>query len=573
MEGLIVFMSIFKKLSFLLSKNDKQQIIILFFFSLFISLIEMVGVSAIMPFIMVATDFNVLQTNPYFQWAYNFFGFDAPQIFILAFGGFLLFFYIFRSIINLAYQYGLAKLSYGTYHELAQKLFETYISLSFKEFTRKNSSVLSKTIINEASNFTILLSSVLFMLSEVFVVLLIYGLLIVVDYTITLSLSALLLIALVLIKGGFSRVLKKEGGEREQNQKVFYEILNSSFGNFKLIKLQSIALPVKERFLKVSYKVAHANIIHRTLLHLPRLTLEAVGFSIMVLIVSYLVYLKDGDIKSFLPLLSTYVLALYRLLPSINRIFDSYNYILFYHKSLDIIYDDLHVPAKNLGNEHIPFKQNITLEHIHFSYTPSQSLFDDLSLQINKGEKVAFIGESGGGKSTLVDIIIGLYRPLKGEVKIDNIPLNMHNIKSWRSQIGYIPQNVYLFDGSVAENVVFGRTYDEQNIISVLKQAGIYDILEEKEGIYTQVGEGGALLSGGQKQRIAIARALYANPEILVLDEATSALDMETEARIMDSIYSISQQKTLIIIAHRLSTIQNCDTIYRLNNGKITRER
>lgn len=563
----------FKKLSFLLTKRDKRHIAILFLFSIFVSLIEMVGVSAIMPFIMVSTDFAVLETNRYFKLVYESFGFSSPKDFVLAFGAFLLFFYIFRSLINLAYQHGLAKLSFGTYHELSQKLFMRYLSLSYKDFVNKNSANLSKTIINEASNFTILLSSVLFMFSEIFVVLLLYALLLFVDWTITCSLTLLLFVAVLLIKGGFSTILKKAGKEREENQKVFYEILNSTFGNFKLIKLQSISAPVKRQFLDVSSKVASANIIHRTFLHLPRLTLEAVGFCVMILIVSYLVYVKDGDVKVFLPLLTTYVLALYRLLPSINRIFDSYNYILFYHRSLEVVYDDLLLPTKELGDEHIPFTSHIQLRNLSFAYSTKQPLFQNINLTINKGEKVAFIGESGGGKSTLVDIIIGLYRPNDGHLYIDSNPISIHNVKSWRSKVGYIPQNVYLFDGSVADNIVFGRDYDKQRIINVLKQAGMYDILQQKDGLQTQVGEGGNLFSGGQKQRIAIARALYANPEILVLDEATSALDIQTESMIMDSIYAASAHKTLIVIAHRLSTIERCEHVYRLESGQIFKER
>ena len=563
----------FEKLSFLLTKRDKRQIALLFIFSIVISLVEMVGVSAIMPFIMVSTDFAVLETNHYFKLAYTTIGFASPKDFVVAFGIFLLFFYVIRSVLNLAYQYGLAKLSYGTYHELSQKLFACYLALGYQDFVNKNSANLSKTIINEASNFTILLSSVLFMFSEIFIVVLLYALLLFVDWTITLSLTILLFVAVLLIKGGFSKILKKEGKEREENQKIFYEILNSTFGNFKWIKLQSIRSPLRAQFLDVSSKVAHANIIHRTFLHLPRLTLEAVGFCVMVLIVSYLVYTKDGDVKVFLPLLSTYVLALYSLLPSINRIFDSYNYILFYHRSLEVVYNDLLLPSKKLGDESLAFEQKIELKNLSFSYTDKQPLFVDVSLTIRKGEKVAFVGESGGGKSTLVDLIIGLYRPNAGEVCVDNVPLTLDNIKSWRAKVGYIPQNVYLFDGSVADNIVFGRDYDEERLVSVLRQAGMLEILQQKEGLATQVGEGGNLFSGGQKQRIAIARALYGNPEILVLDEATSALDMQTEAMIMDSIYAASEQKTLLIIAHRLSTIEHCESVYRLKAGEIIKER
>ena len=197
------------------------------------------------------------------------------------------------------------------------------------------------------------------------------------------------------------------------------------------------------------------------------------------------------------------------------------------------------------------------------------SVLNDINLTLNKGDKIAFVGESGAGKSTLADIIIGLYRPNSGCIKIDGVLLNDDNLQNWRSQIGYVPQQVYLFDGTVADNICFGRQRDDKILEDVLKQANIYYFLQTKEGLETLVGEGGIQLSGGQKQRIAIARALYGNPEILVLDEATSALDNDTEEKIMKEIYHISKDKTLIVIAHRLTTIKGCDKVFEIKNKLI----
>ena len=215
------------------------------------------------------------------------------------------------------------------------------------------------------------------------------------------------------------------------------------------------------------------------------------------------------------------------------------------------------------------YSKKITIENLSFEYEESIPILKDINIEIKKGSKIAFIGESGSGKSTLVDIIIGLYKPQNGSIKSDNKILDNLNIKSWRSKVGYIPQSVYLFDGTVGENVAFGSKYDKEKIDEVLKKAKIYDFLNTKLGQDTLVGEGGILLSGGQKQRIAIARALYIDPEILVLDEATSALDDKTEKKIMNEIYDVSSDKTLIIIAHRLTTLERCEKIYKLSNGTI----
>jgi ABC-type bacteriocin/lantibiotic exporter with double-glycine peptidase domain len=247
-----------------------------------------------------------------------------------------------------------------------------------------------------------------------------------------------------------------------------------------------------------------------------------------------------------------------------------YNIIMFNARALSIIHNDLMYDSETLSNESISLNHTIQLKHVSFEYIDNKPILKDISLTIKKGESIAFVGESGSGKSTLVDIIIGLYRPKEGSILIDDIELNDTNIKSWRSKIGYIPQSIYLFDGTVAENITLGLHSHEEKIRNVLKQANILNFLEtHHDGIYTTVGDGGVKLSGGQRQRIAIARALYRDPEVLVLDEATSALDTDTEIVIMDEVYSICSNKTLIIIAHRLSTIEKCTSIYRLENQTI----
>ena len=560
------------KLRSLLTKRDKQFLLGLLFFSIIISIIETVGISAIMPFIAIATDFTLIHSNEYYRYIYEFFSFDKEVLFVISFGVVLIFFYIFRSLINLVYFYLLNRFTQGRYHLLAYRLFENYMGMPYKDFITKNSSSLTKTIVTEASQLTHLLSAVLFMMSEVFVIFFIYAMMLYVNYKITLLLTIILVLNALLMVKTVSAKIKKAGVLRAEVQKKFYEIINRSFGNFKLIKLQSHDKDMLDDFGKSSFSYAKANITNATLGQVPRLFLEAVGFGIIVFIITYLVWKYENNISAVLSLISMFVLALYRLMPSVNRIMSSYNQILFYHKSLDIVHNDLMYSSEKLGEEDISFKNKIKIRNLNFEYEENKPILKDINLTIQKGSKIAFVGESGSGKSTLVDIIIGLYRPKDGEVLSDNTLIEDKNIKAWRSKVGYIPQSVYLFDGTVGQNVAFGLEYDKQRVDVVLKKAKIYDFLTTKKGRDTLVGEGGVMLSGGQKQRIAIARALYANPEILVLDEATSALDDETEKEIMDEIYEISQDKTLIIIAHRLSTIDRCDIVYKLVNGEIEKD-
>jgi ABC-type multidrug transport system fused ATPase/permease subunit len=560
------------KLRVLLTKKDKQFLVGLLFFSIFISLLETIGISIIMPFISVASDFTTIQSNEYYKLVYDFFNFKNETDFVFVFGIVLVVFYLFRSTINLFYFYLLERFSKGRYHLLAYRMFENYLGMSYRNFIEKNTSELNKAIINEVQNLTSLLGGLLFMMSEVFVVIFLYSMMIYINWKITLLLTIILgLNAFFLVKF-ISPKIKKAGQDREEFQKSFYEIINSSLGNFKIMKLKSNNDQIMKKFETSSYGFAKVNILNETLAHFPRLFLEAIGFSLVALMVVYLVFKYETDISNSLALISVFVLGLYRLMPSANRILSGYNQVLYNIKSLDIVHNDIMYDSEILLDKNISFNNSINLKNVSFEYIHNKPILKNINIMIKKGSSVAFVGESGSGKSTLVDIIIGLYKPVSGEIYVDDDELNDSNIKSWRKKIGYIPQSVYLFDGTVTQNVAFGDNIDIERVKEVLKKANILDFLEShQDGLDTLVGEGGIKLSGGQKQRIAIARALYDDPDILVLDEATSALDNETEAKIMDEIYSISEDKTLIIIAHRLSTIDRCENVYKLEEGQIVK--
>jgi len=557
------------RLRAILTRRDKKIFLILVFFSFFVSIIEVVGVSAIMPFMSIAIDFEKIYTNKYLSLAFELFGFKEEIDFVIFFGVILIVFYFFRSIINISYVYAMAKFSQGRYHLIVYRLFENYMGMPYQDFVNKNSSYLSKSIISEAKNLSVLISSLLLMISETLIVVLIYFMMLYVNYQITIALTILLLLNTIITLKTVSKRIKTHGNNRALIQQSFYEIINKSFGNFKIIKLQTNDNSVLKEFENASDRYSRVNIIAQTLIQIPKLILEAIAFSLIICIVLYLIWKYENNISTVLSVLSMFVLALYRLMPSVSRIMSSYNNILFAYKSLEIVHNDLMYNSEDLGDNQVLFQKAIVIDNLTFAYNNNKQVLRNINLRIKKRSKIAFIGESGSGKSTLTDIIIGLYKPNAGTIKVDNSLLGYENIKAWRSKIGYIPQSVYLFDGTVSENIVFGNEFNEVKLIKCLKQAKIYDFLQSKEGLDTIVGEGGIMLSGGQKQRIAIARALYTEPEILVLDEATSALDDETESEIMDEIYDLGEDKTLIIIAHRLSTIKRCDMIYKIVDGEI----
>nr|WP_168203660.1 ATP-binding cassette domain-containing protein [Campylobacter coli] len=564
--------AVLKKIFFILSKEDKKFLFSLLLFSVFISFIESFAISLVMPFITLASDFSYFNRNKYLIQLKDYLALPVFEI-IVYFGVVLIVFYVLRALLNSYYFHLLARFSKGRYHAIAYKVFAKFLNTDYENFTQKNQSEILKSITGEVYNLSTMISSFLLMMSEIFVVLLLYTLMLLVNYKITLFLSLFMIInAFILIKV-LSPIVKKAGLKREEAMKNFFEILNTNLNNFKLIKLKTKEDGVLNLFKTQSEIFAKANITNESVSAMPRIYLEGVGFCVLVFIVVFLVFKNQSDISGILATISIFVLALYRLMPSANRIITSYHDLLYYRSSLDIIYQILKQKEESLGEEKIDFDKELRLENLSFGYKDKKNLFTCLNLSIKKGEKIAFIGESGCGKSTLVDIIIGLLSPREGRVLVDKNELNMKNVKNYRQKIGYIPQNIYLFNDSIAKNISFGDEVDEEKLQRVIKQANLEHFVKNlPQGVQTKVGDGGSNLSGGQKQRIAIARALYLDPEILVLDEATSALDTESEARIMDEIYKISKDKTMIIIAHRLSTITRCDSIYRLEHGKLFKE-
>jgi len=559
---------VFYKLNGVLSQEDKKVLFYLFIFAIFIALVETVGVSIIMPYISLANDFSLIEKKEYYNTLYHFFSFESNVDFIIFLGLSIVVFYIFRAVINGLYIYSIISFTQITYNKIVNKLFNNYLYMPYKHFIEYNSSSLSKIIINEALYITDLFRAFLILASEVLVFILIYAILLYVNYQIALAITLIIGVVGLIIVKTISKIIKQKGIEREKYQKVFYEILNKSFSNIKMLKLQNLRGTLSD-FQDATDQFTSANKISGSFQQFPRLILEAVGFSIVVVIIISILYQTNSNVSTYFGLITVFVLGLYRLLPSTTRILLSINQILFYYKSLELVYNGFNVSKEKLGEEKIDFNKQINLISIKFSYSNKQSIIENMNLKINKNDQIAFIGESGSGKSTLVDIIMGLHQIADGEIEIDNTQLTISNLKSWRNHFGYIPQSVYLFDGNVADNVAFGLDVDRDRVIEVLKQANIWEFLKEKEGLDTVVGESGVMLSGGQKQRIAIARALYKNPDILVLDEATSALDDETEAKIMEEIYQIAHDKTLIIIAHRLSTIRRCNKVYKIENGEI----
>ena len=405
-------------------------------------------------------------------------------------------------------------------------------------------------------------------------------LLIIVDIKLTLIVGFLLLGAYLIIFYSVSRFLNISGNKRLINNQLRFTTINEAFGAAKEVKLGGLEKSFINRFSNSAQIYAQTHASRMVISALPRYILEAIAFGGILLMILYIMS-KTGSFNSTLPIVSLYVFAGYRLMPAIQQIYEAFTQLTFIRPSLDKLCEDLQNLKsfnENKDQEILPFKKSINLRNIHFSYpnTPRITL-SELNLSISAKSTVGIVGVTGSGKTTMIDIILGLLEPQKGTLEIDGKVVTKKNIRSWQSSIGYVPQQIFLSDDTIASNIAFGLETEDINQEAVEKASKIanlheFVINELPKKYQTKIGERGVRLSGGQRQRIGIARALYHNPQLLILDEATSALDNQTEKAVMDAINNLGKNITIILIAHRLNTIKMCDKNYILENGKIKKE-
>jgi ABC-type multidrug transport system fused ATPase/permease subunit len=360
--------------------------------------------------------------------------------------------------------------------------------------------------------------------------------------------------------------------------------MKQAFEGVKEIKIMNTENEFINSYDKQYKKKTELDVRYATFNTMPKYLIEVFA---VVSVLGFLAFnlSTNSEYMKLLPQLATFAVAAFKLLPCVNATYSSVNVAVYYRASLELVYRDIKKADEMDVNDEIlsedikdfPFNEVIRLEHVTFRYEGTEEdVLKDAVLEIKKGQSVALIGASGGGKTTTADIILSLLEPVKGQVTVDGKDI-AENVRGWRKKIGYIPQFIYLTDESIRKNVAFGieeDKIDDKQVWKVLEDAQLKEFVESlPQGLDTVVGERGARISGGQRQRVGIARALYRDPEVLVFDEATSALDTDTEKEVMKAVDKLTGTKTILMIAHRLSTIENCDVVYRVEKGSITRER
>ena len=575
-------MQILKKLQRIFDRKTKVQLLILVIVIIIGAFLEMLAIAAVAPFISVLLDNTTIETNQYLKFIFDSFGFRSVNAFLAMLTFLLATVYIARGI----YTYVLTRVKFRfvarRQMRLADRLLRKILGYPYLYHAGKNIAEMQQIVLSDSSSMFTLINSILTLLSDSFMSLFILVFLFLVSPEITLSVLVIAMIFALL----YFKVFRKELvalGKRSRTAGIgMRKAVNQALGGMKEVKVLHRESFFHKRFIKNSNLFVKVSTRFRTLDALPRLLIESILFSSAFFIVGLFI-LAGTDITGLIPQLSMFVLAAFRLLPAVTRQINQVNSIINNRVSVDAVYKSLFEEDDSTYNvlpaeTELPASvRDIIVSDITFQYpkTPSPVLVDT-SLTIPYKKSVAFIGPSGAGKTTLADIILGVLNPKSGGVFFEGKSVH-HNFDVWCHNVGYIPQQIYLLDESILENVAFGierSDIDEAQVWHALEQAQLAEFVHSlHEGLETVIGDRGIRLSGGQRQRVGIARALYNNPSILVLDEATSSLDTETEKAVMEAIDKFQGEKTMIIIAHRLSTIEHCDIIYRVEDGKVVREK
>lgn len=574
-------MNTLKKLFYLLSGNERKKIGLLLLMILLMAFLDMIGVASIMPFIAVLSNPDVVETNSLMNTMFKasaFFGVETKKQFLFSLG-ILIFILLVTSLTFKAITtYAQLRFTQMREYSIGKRLIEGYLNQPYSWFLDRNSAELGKSILSEVTSVVANgIKPMMTLISQTMIVFSLLILLIFIDPILAFSTIITISVAYLILYSFVRKYLKQIGLESVKADKLRFTYLNEAFGASKEIKLAGLEQFYIDRFSKPAQSFAKIKSLAQIISQIPRFALEAIAFGGMLLVTLYLMK-NIGTFEKILSVIAVYAFAGYRLMPALQQIYNSVTLLRFVGPALNNVYNDI----KNLEKEidikpinKINFRNKINLNNINYSYpNMSQNVLKDITLEITANKKIGIIGSTGSGKTTLVDIILGLLNAQEGSLKVDDKIIDNDNRRSWQKSIGYVPQKIYLADDTIAANIAFGTDVSKistERVIRAAKIANLHDFINGDLPLKynTIVGERGVRLSGGQCQRIGIARALYNNSKVLILDEATSALDIKTEKNVMKALQNMEKEITIIMIAHRLSTIKDCDKIFYLENGII----
>jgi ABC-type multidrug transport system fused ATPase/permease subunit len=572
---------LFRKLRQLLDKRERRNALVLLLLMLVQALTETAGVASVFPFIALLSDPELIHTNSYLAYAYRVLGFNDRTSFLLFLGGIVMALVLCRIGIAALTSYAGIRYARSRAFTLSTRLLTSYLQRPYAWFLNRHSVDLSKTMLAEVDE---VVKGSLMRAFDLIAQLIVASCLISLVLLVQPRATLIALVAVVIAYGLIYRILwpyfKSFGKERFYANRERFQLAHEALGAIKDVKIRGLEYPYLKRFRNVSYRHARLKAMNAVLGAVPRYLLECLTSVGVMALLLMLVLEAGGDLSKALPMVALYAYAILRLLPRMQSIYGNLASMRFNSEALDSIHADLvgeqlTEPLTLKYHKRLPLQESIELRSVCFVYpNTDRSSLRDISLKIRAKNTVGFVGKTGAGKTTLIDVIVGLLEPKRGEVKIDGRALTQQKIREWQQNIGYVPQHIFIADDSVGANIAFGvpsRKIDKDAVQRVCQMAELHTFITDElpSGYDTTLGERGVRLSGGQRQRLGIARALYHDPDVLVLDEATSALDNLTETAVMDAIRNLSHRKTILIIAHRLSTIRACDQLFMLEQGAL----
>ena len=568
----------FKKLSYIFTKKDKWKLAALFVLVAIGSILELLGVTIFMPFIQIIMNPQTIFQNKWLNMLYVFLNKKNTTDFLAVLAGIIIFIYIFKNIYLICEKNLMYKFSYGLQQRISVRLLKAYMSEPYTFHLSKNIAELQRSLQEDTDLFTKGIIHALELLTEIVVCVVLGVYLLIVSKSITVIVLGILVFSVLVFTSISKKMAKTMGKECQTYKGRLYQWMNQALGGIKEVKVLNREQYFIDRYSGVFGKYLRDQRMLRLIGAIPKHFVEAACMSGMLFAIIIKMYFGQKSITEYIPQLTVFAVAAFRLLPSVGKINEHVTDILYSAPSLDLIYRDLQ-DVENVEedqgkrDDNWKLKKEIQIKNVSYHYPDADTnVLENVSFNIPKGVTVAFIGSSGAGKTTMADIILGLLVPQMGKIEADDLNV-MKNLHTWQKEIGYIPQVIYLSDDTIRNNIAFGideSSIDEDAVMEAVRKAQLSEFIDAlPDGLDTFVGDRGVRLSGGQRQRIGIARALYHDPEILILDEATSALDNETEAAVMESMDSLHGAKTIIIIAHRLTTIRNSDIIFEISDSKI----
>lgn len=576
-------MNLFREFRYLFDLKLKLKFIGMIFVILFGAAAELFGVSMILPIVTLATDPQAVQTNRYCRFITQVTGIEETNQVLLTLIVSMIVIYLLKNIYLSFMAYAMNSFSKNTRLHFATKLMEAYMKQPYAYFLHKNTAEILRSVNSDTGNMYTVIINVLQLISQGTTSVVLVVFLAVENIQMTLVVAFLLTVCAGVVILLIQKRMRRLGEEYHDVSAGIIKCSKQAFEGIKEVKIMNKERHFIKEYRDIYHHATKLELVYNLLSYIPKYLIETIAIGG---ILGYLavVILLGGSLAAMVPQLAVFAVAAFRLLPSVNALYASFSNIAYNMASIDQIYIDIknveHVNDDHIGTEdceQLQFTHAIEVKNLSFTYDQSDKvILDDVSVTIHKGESVAFIGESGGGKTTLVDNILGILKPQKGSILVDGVDIN-EIMQSWHRDIGYIPQTIFMMDDTIRRNVAFGvanADIDDESVWEALKEAQLEEFVRQLEhGLDTEVGEAGMRLSGGQRQRIGIARALYHRPDILVFDEATSALDNETEKEVMAAIDALHGSKTMIMIAHRLTTIENCDHVYRVENKELKKVR